>query len=105
MTKRAIEALQKTLDDKLGEPVIIMRARRGMPDTVVTFNLGLRYLEVLRDILITLLRKPWDPPATGLGAKHRSKVTRKMGGGGPIGTADRRFQGATRRPRRGSTTP
>ncbi len=57
--RRLIEALEKTMDRQLGGGTpLTMHARRGKPDTLITFNLTIQYLEPLRDILFTVLGKP-----------------------------------------------
>jgi hypothetical protein len=77
--RRIVEALQKTLERMMGsaEIPIAMHARRGLADTFVVFNLPMRYLEDLRDVLRTVLGKPGDPAVRSSQAKPRSRMPSK----------------------------
>ena len=80
--KRIIDALRKTLERMLGSAdiPIAMHERRGPADTFVAFNLPVNYLEMLRDVLVSVLRKPGDVAVQSVQGKSRGgKIATKNG--------------------------
>lgn len=84
--KRMLEVLRTTMEQQLGsaDAPIAMHERRGPSDTFVSFTLPLNYLEPLRDVLITVLRKPGEgsirSTRTKSGAKTATKDVRRWSG-------------------------